>query len=273
MKKKVLLNGFCLILLLFSGVFFVSCKENYKPVNKISNIAISEEFFTTPIYQNQYVDLSNYNITITNTIYDNETYSLDDILTNGLDTKITGLHSFIITYKDFSKEFTYNVLPVSMIDAMYVGTTVLYYKHEGPDLANQRFSVLYSNGSEKRFNLSDASINFEDLTFSLTEKTIMATYGEIKFKVPYKVVTREIIFNQEYNLIDKTNKFNDCKIIFSNNQFSIYTSNENIIDKKLSGKISQTEIPNEYQSKVLVDKKLTSYIFYLTANGIVMESI
>lgn len=272
MKRRGFLKSICLVLLLISGVFFVSCKDN-PPVNKVSDIAICEEFFTTPIYQNEYIDLSNYSVVVTNTIYDDETYSLDDILTNGLDTSSVGKHTFTITYRDCSKNFSYNVLPVSMIDARYIGDTLIYYKHEGADLSNQQFFVLYSDGTERRFDLSLATIVFEDLSVSDGLKTATATFEGIDFTVSYKVVTREIEDNTEYTLLDKTNNFTDCKISFSNGTYTIYTSSDNVISELVVGKITETETPNEYQTKIFIGSSRQTFILYLTKDGIVMDSL
>jgi len=71
-------------------------------------------------------------------------------------------------------------------------------------------------------------------------------------------------------LIDKTNTFVDCKIMFSNNHFSIYIEDSSV-DEQLSGKITESEVSNEYQYKFMKNKEFLTYTFYLTADGIVMD--
>lgn len=150
MKKSWLLNCCCFVLLLFSGVFFVSCKDNSKPQNQVSDITIESKFFSTKIYQNTQVDLSEFNVYVTNTIDEDESFTLSQLYDKTLDTSKVGLHSFLLSYHDFNKAFDYQVLPTTMIDARFNGAPIEYFLHEGADIENSTFLALYSDGNEEK---------------------------------------------------------------------------------------------------------------------------
>lgn len=267
------------VLLLFCGAIFVGCGDNSKPENQVSDIIISEDFFNTPIYQNSNIDLSQFHVYIINTINNTETFTLDEFITNPIDTSSLGVHTLMISYNNKTKAFDYTVLPVNMVAARYNGEPITYYKHESANLDDVKFLVLYSDGKDKYFDLSLATITFEDLTVSDQVKTATATYAGITFSVEYVVRNREIKFDTTYDYIDKTNQANatstERKIIFTKSEskltFTIFTVSDGISTKQMSKNIKESDIPNEYVFTAVKNGKIKTFVFYLTANGIVRD--
>ena len=235
------------VLLLFCGAIFVGCGDNSKPENQVSDIIISEDFFNTPIYQNSNIDLSQFHVYIINTINNTETFTLDEFITNPLDTSSLGVHTLMISYNNKTKAFDYTVLPVNMVAARYNGEPITYYKHESANLDNVKFLVLYSDGKDKYFDLSLASITFNDLTVSDQVKTATATYAGMTFDIEYVVKNRKIEFDTTYDYIDKVSQTNETsnemKIIFTKESnkisYTLFTISDGISTKQFSSTITE----------------------------------
>lgn len=276
MKKSWFMKCFCLILLLFSGVFFVSCKDNSVPQNQVKDITIESTFFSTKIYQNTQIDLSVFNVYVTNTINEPEVFTLSQIYGKELDTASVGEHSFLLSYNNFSKAFNYKVLPVTMIDARFNSDPIVFYLHEGANLKNATFLALYSDGSEAKIPLSNASFTFENLEVSDEIKTTKATYNNISFSISYVVKTRKIETDITYDFIDKDNYFDTSNQLFaflSDDKFTVFELKNNEPKNERPLPLKPSEIPNEYNVQQISDGENSTFKIYLTKDGIVMEKV
>lgn len=276
MKKSWLLSCSCFVLLLFSGVFFVSCKDNSKPQNQVSDITIESKFFSTKIYQNTQVDLSNFKVYVTNTVDKDETFTLSQLYDKTLNTSKVGLHTFLLSYHNFTKAFDYQVLPTTMIDARFNGAPIEYFLHEGADIENSTFLALYSDGNEEKIALSEASFSFTNLEVSDEIKTTNATYNGFEFEIEYVVKTRKIQANTQYNFIDKAKYFDTNKQLYSSlsdNQIKIFINKDGVPKDTIPLPISQSNIPNEFLVNQFNNNKIETFKIYLTKSGIVMEKI
>lgn len=276
MKKSWLLNCCCFVLLLFSGVFFVSCKDNSKPQNQVSDITIESKFFSTKIYQNTQVDLSEFNVYVTNTIDEDESFTLSQLYDKTLDTSKVGLHSFLLFYHNFTKAFDYQVLPTTMIDARFNGSPIEYFLHEGADIESSTFLALYSDGNEEKIALSEASFSFTNLEVSDEIKTTTATYNGFEFEIEYVVKTRKIETNTTYNFIDTSKYFNNDKQLYSilsDTQIKIFIIKDGVPKDTIPLPISQSNIPNEFLVNQFNNGEFETFKIYLTKSGIVLEKI
>lgn len=276
MKKSWFVNCCCFVLLLFSGVFFVSCKDNSKPQNQVSDITIESKFFSTKIYQNTQIDLSDFNVYVTNTIDEDESFTLSQLYNKTLDTSNVGTHSFLLSYHNFTKAFDYQVLPTTMIDARFNGSPIEYFLHEGADIENSTFLALYSDGNEEKIPLSEASFSFTNLEVSDEIKTTTATYNGFEFEIEYVVKTRKIQANTTYDFIDKAKYFNNDKQLYSilsDTQIKIFTVKDGVPKDTIPLPISQSNIPNEFIVNQFNNGKFETFKIYLTKSGIVMEKI
>ena len=268
---------FVLFTLLFCGVFFVACKDNSKPKNQVSDIVISEKFSSASIYQNSILDLSQFEVYIINTIDSEQTFTLDQFLPNSLDTSRLGVHTFSISYNGKTKAFNYTVLPENVVGARYNGEPITFYKHEGADLENKQFLVLYSSGKEKYFDLSMAEINFENTSISGEIETAVASFQGQTFNVEYVVKNREIEFGTYYDFYDNTSQQNECdrKVVFSKSSdkitFTIFTIEDSVPVKEYSGTAKESGVPHEYTFSAISNQELKSFILYLTSNGVVKD--
>lgn len=277
MKKSCFLKCFCLILLLFSGVFFVSCKDNSKPENKVSDITIESKFFSTNIYQNTQVDLSNFKVYISNTIDEDETFTLSQLYGKSLDTSKVGTHSFLLSYKDFTKAFDYEVLPVTMVAARYNGEPIKLFLHEGANISTATFLALYSDGTEEKIQLSEATFSFDNLEVSNEIKTTTAIYNGFTFNIEYVVKTREVQQNTEYSLIDQSNYFQSSKQLYATlteNKLTVYTKSDGVSKVEYTFTVSASSIINEYETnQVFAAQGFVKFKIFLTADGLVLEQI
>lgn len=267
---------FCLILLLFSGVFFVSCKDNSMPQNQVKDITIESTFFSTKIYQNTQIDLSVFNVYVTNTIDEDESFTLNQLYDKALDTTRVGEHSFLLSYKNFSKAFNYQVLPTTMIGARFNGAPIEYFLHEGADIENSTFLALYSDGNEEKIALSNANFTFDNLEVSDEIKTTKATYNGFEFEIEYVVKTRKIETDKTHDFIDKDNYFNISNQLFallSGDKFTVFELKNNKPKNEHPLPLEPSEIPNEYSVNQFLDGKNTTFKIYLTKDGIVMEKV
>lgn len=117
------------------------------------------------------------------------------------------------------------------------------------------------------------------MTVSDQVKTATATYAGITFSVEYVVRNREIKFDTTYDYIDKTNQANatstERKIIFTKSEsklaFTIFTVSDGISTKQMSKNIKKSDIQNEYVFTAVKNGEIKTFVFYLTANGIVRD--
>lgn len=287
MKNALKRICFCMFALLLSSGVFVACKSDV-PVNKVTDIEICVDFFKEKIYKDEVVDLSKFSATIYKSINDPQLFTLDELLPDGLDTSDVGSHSFEITYNNFTTEFIYTVLPVTLVAVTFKGDALIYFLHEGVDLAGQTFTALYSDGSEKDLALELASIQFPDnlLVDSEIQKAT-ATYQDIPFEVPFIVKTRAIETDKQYAFINSSDYAIDCaencviQILFREEQSSVgfevvvteYSEVKNIRTEKLIVSVGTAQTPNEYTVRLqIAGSAPKKYLLYLTANGIVMEN-
>lgn len=273
--KNRFLNVICLCFILFSGAFFVSCKDTSTPRNKVEDIVLPSSFLSLDIFQGDEVDLSEYFVTIKNTVNKDQGFAMSQLL-SVLDTTKIGEHKFTLSYGSFSKEFKYEVKAILPLDAMFSGE-VEYYLHEGAEFGDKKFTVLYTNGDEKLLSLQNAEIDFSAMPKNIGNYTLNATYEEISFSVKINVMTREVVKDMEYAFKDLVGIFEDSTqnyfTRYDGERFVIYTKTDGKIEERSRINVKASEVENEFTGKVQVNGKLVSCKIYLTKDGIVAEEI
>lgn len=253
----------------------VSCEDTSVPKNKVEDIVLSSSFLALDIFEGNEVDLSEYSVTIKNSVNKDEEFVMSQFLEK-LDTSEVGEHKFVLTYGSFSKEFKYEVKAILPLDAMFSGE-IEYFLHDGADLDGHEFTVLYTNGNEEEFSLGDAEIDFSTMEMTVGKHTVSATWEGITFSVKVDVVTREILKDTEYSLIDRVGIFSDATldyfVKYTDERFVIYTKNDGEPEERFRPKVKSADIENEYTGKIQANGKIMTCKFFLTKDGVVLEEV
>ena len=153
----------------------------------------------------------------------------------------------------------------------YVGNCLEIYKGESLSLKDIQIAVLFNNGKDSVVTLEDVSYTKVDYSELGIEKNITITYEGKQTLVPYKVVCREIVDNEDYNLIDNIGLYGEFFTVSKEaNNWVVYDSlgeekdNLTLVDKGNNEFVVRNKFYNGDVYNILV---------YRVDNTIVIEKI
>lgn len=258
---------FIFILLLFP-LLFAACGKNE---DKVVSIAISDNFYEETFYQGDDIDEASYIITITYESGKIDECLLSECYSKQISTSTAGINKIFINIDGFTKEISYTVEEVVVLNATYNGESLTFYKGETPNFGTNTFSVLYSNGNEEIKNLSLATYQGIDYTLDGGVKDLIFVFGGVNFTVKYSVTHRPLSEDVYYNINDKAGLYSfGYQIKFSGGKFYVYDMSGVAPVQKDSFQAESVGY-NKYRIRKSVGGKLTYVYYYLVNNTIQVE--
>jgi len=261
----------CLLLAIFC-CSFVGCNDSKqgKKADSVISLNVCEEFYTKDIYAGDVVDLSEYLVNVEYKSGKTETVALSNMSIRYLDTRTVGENVLNITYKNKSEVVRYSVNALYVVDLIYKGNELTFYRGEKPNLEDLKITVLMNNGDEVSVDASGYISSEIDYSLTESNKSLEVSYGGEKELIPYRVTCMQIVEGTNYQFNDTLNIYMDnskyVKLI--EDYFYVYDENSEF----LYSLKAKNESYNRYSVKASINGGFPKDIYvYLIGDTIYFE--
>ena len=272
-KCKLLMMSLSIVLLVFSCVFFVGCKDKkHDNKNSVVSLTICEELKNASFFQNDYIDLSSYSVTVKLKKSKDLVLRLDDsnVYVSNFSTSEVGEFTATVSYQKKSVSFSYTVIEIVPVGIFYNGNDLTIYSQEGFDFSNIYLDVVYNNGAQSKVNLGLTSMSEIDRTCSYVKKTFTASYLGFTANINYYVTNRPFKELEIYEFVDNSGLFEDylkyvCK---SGDSFVYYRNLEGEVGFQSNLTIKEF---NTYETFKIADRQKVYFTLTLVGNKVICE--